>query len=110
MLTQIISLGVRGSAVGGAAYFTVQKGVWSSSTYDGADALSNFRETVIPATNDYINQIPKSSEVRSALKSRWNSGIEWSAASIASFPGLVSNTANKCANYMHGVIFPSADK
>jgi len=50
-------LGIRGSAVGGATYFTVQKGVWSSFTYDGADALSNFRETVIPATNDYINQV-----------------------------------------------------
>ena len=57
--------------VGGAAMFTVQHGVWSSSTHDGAKALTDFREKVIPATNDYlknVSNLPRKARLPSCRK------------------------------------------
>lgn len=43
--------------MGGAAFLTVQQGIWSSSTQEGAKALTDFREKVIPTTNDYLKKV-----------------------------------------------------
>lgn len=50
-------LSARTALVGGAIYVTVDQGIWSSSTQDGAKALTTFRENLIPASNELIKQV-----------------------------------------------------
>lgn len=56
-LTVIHRLAVKCGVVGGAAYLSIQQGVWSSSNQESAEVLKGFRENVIPVTDEYIKQV-----------------------------------------------------
>ncbi|XP_067938826.1 MICOS complex subunit MIC13-like [Watersipora subatra] len=105
MLSRVISLTAKCGLVGGAVYVTTKAGVWSPSTEDGAEVLKGFRESVIPTTNDYIRQIPKVEDIQEAVKRRWNSGVQWSAESIANLPTVVSDGAKKSGSFVKKSLF-----
>ena len=48
-------------------YLTASQGVWSSSNQTGARALQDFRERVIPTTNDAIKQVSQQAAIIFAI-------------------------------------------
>ena len=41
---------------GGAVAFTVQQGVWTTSSEQGSEALDKMRTNVLPAADDYYQK------------------------------------------------------
>jgi len=105
MIRSSIIYATRVGVVGGAAFLTVQQGIWSSSTQEGAKALTDFREKVIPTTNDYLKKIPQYDQVTETAKSKWNSGLNWSAEVVSELPTTVISSSKYFMDYASKTVF-----
>ncbi|KAK3575961.1 hypothetical protein CHS0354_019280 [Potamilus streckersoni] len=83
----------------GAVYVTVDQGVWDG-TGQGDSALNRVKQSVLPATSEYLQKVPSVSDVRRTVLSKWNSGVETAFTSMASTPEATGKYCRQATNYI----------
>merc|ERR1740131_389672 len=81
----------------GAVYLTLDQGVWSNSQ-QSSYALQRFKTKVVPATSDYLSQVPSITEVKDSTVDNWNYGIHKVFDGIAASPDTLSSYSRKAVD------------
>uniref|UniRef100_A0A1I8BQN9 MICOS complex subunit MIC13 n=1 Tax=Meloidogyne hapla TaxID=6305 RepID=A0A1I8BQN9_MELHA len=60
---------------------SVDSGVWSTNTEEGASLYSRLKSDVIPGTIVYFDEMPSFSDTKLLLTKKWNGAVNFTFAS-----------------------------
>lgn len=94
-MTGVVMNTAKVAIAGGAVYYTVQQGVWST-TSEGSQALDNVRRTILPATaSEYVGKIPSLQGIYTSTLGMWNQGVESIFSFVANSPQNIKHYSKK---------------
>ncbi|CAD5125178.1 DgyrCDS13421 [Dimorphilus gyrociliatus] len=89
MALTIARVGAKLAIGGGALYYTLDKGVWSTNT-DASKLIDEVQNAVLEDTKAYIRTMPSPNETSEKLKGYWNSNVESGFRVVANAPEVVT--------------------
>ncbi|CAG5134378.1 unnamed protein product [Candidula unifasciata] len=82
------------SLAGGAIYWSVQQGIWGS-TKEGSEAGKKLTKTIAPATSEYVEKIPSVKDVKTFVRTNWNTGVKTLFTAASQLPEVAGEYKEK---------------
>jgi len=100
MAGSLLKLAAKVGVAVGAVYITLDKGIWSSASRGGMEALKNLRAQVFPGTNEYLDKVPTTKSLNTSAVNSWNSGVQKTFAAVAAAPDTACMYSRKAIDQL----------